>query len=48
MPAYNAFSGLNDKAYDLPNQNWVAVGPAYNFSKAADNTALELEYNGKH
>jgi hypothetical protein len=47
MPSYSAFSSLNDKAYDLPNQNWIAVGPAYKLNKVADNTALELEYNGE-
>ncbi|MFN9546246.1 MAG: hypothetical protein ACK6AD_04125 [Cyanobacteriota bacterium] len=47
MPVYNAFSGLNDKGYDLPNQNWLPVGPAFKLNKLADATAVELEYSGE-
>jgi hypothetical protein len=47
MPVYNAFSPLNDRAYDLPNQNWLPVGPAFKLNKLNDSTAVELEYSGE-
>ena len=47
MPVYNAFSGLNDKSYDLPNQNWLPVGPAFKLNKLNEGTAIELEYSGE-
>lgn len=46
MPVYTQSISLNDKAYDLPNQNWTPVGPAFKVTKRFNKTPIELEYSG--
>jgi hypothetical protein len=46
MPDYIESPSLNDKAYDLNNQNWNPVGPAFKIVKLR-NTPIELEYSGE-
>jgi hypothetical protein len=46
MPVYTQSPSLNDKSYDLTNQNWTPVGPAFNVVKT-NNNPIELEYSGE-
>lgn len=47
MPIYTQSSNLNDKSYDLDDQNWHPVGPAFKVAKTRDYTPIELEYSGE-
>jgi len=47
MPVYTQSPSLNDNAYDLPNQDWTAVGREFTVTKKFDNTPIELEYSGR-
>lgn len=47
MPVYTQSARLNDKSYDLPNQNWTPVGPAFKVTKKYNKTPIELEYSGE-
>lgn len=47
MSVYTESPSLNDRSYDLNDQDWHPVGPAFEVNKTRDNTALELEYSGE-
>ncbi len=47
MPIYTESPGVNDKEYDLNDQDWHPVGPAFEVVKMRDETSLELEYSGE-
>ncbi len=47
MSVYTESPSLNDKSYDLNDQNWHPVGPAFKVVKSRDYTSLELEYSGE-
>lgn len=47
MPHYTESPSLNDKRYDLKDQNWYPVGPSFKVSKVRDYTPIELEYSGE-
>lgn len=47
MNVYTQSSSLNDKSYDLNDQNWHPVGPAFQVVKTRDFTPIELEYSGE-
>jgi hypothetical protein len=47
MPDYTESSSLNDKSYDLNDQNWHPVGPSFRVTKLRDNSPIELEYSGE-
>lgn len=47
MPDYTESLSLNDKSYDLNDQNWHPVGPAFKVVKLRGYTPIELEYSGE-
>jgi len=47
MNVYTQSSSLNDKAYDLNDQNWHPVGPSFQVVKTRNLTPVELEYSGE-
>jgi hypothetical protein len=46
MVNYTQSGSLNDRAYDLPDQNWHPVGPSFVVNKLRAGTPLELEFAG--
>ncbi|KQA96351.1 hypothetical protein XV92_18205 [Vibrio metoecus] len=47
MPDYTQSPSLNDKGYNLNNQQWQPIGPAFKIVKLRGYTPIELEYSGE-
>lgn len=47
MPDYTVSPSLNDRSYDLNDQKWHPVGPAFQVVKLRGYTPIELEYSGE-